>query len=50
MKYALYTIWFLTIFLGAFINSCIPSNFHYLFGFLIGAVTQAILICAKEVR
>ena len=48
MKYALYTIWFLVIFLGAFINSCIPSNFHYLFGFLIGAVTQAILIYANN--
>ena len=49
MKYALYTIWFLVILLGAFINSCIPGNFHYMLGFLIGAVTQAILIYADKV-
>lgn len=48
MKYALYTIWFLVILLGGFINSCIPDNFHYLFGFTIGVVSQTFFIYADN--
>lgn len=50
MKYILYAIWILLIFLGAFTHLYVSSAFHYSFGFIIGAVSQAVLFIANEVK